>query len=109
MRWITRSFHRNIVIQLPTGHGKTLIIAALAMIIAEDLNQKVFIVSMNKFLSQYAHSLFEGMRNIGIFRQPNPNSVTYITCSELMSFSEKKLNEIVVIFDEIDRCYQDQM
>jgi hypothetical protein len=110
VRWITRSFNRNIVIQLPTGHGKTLIIAALAMIIAEDLNQKVFIVSMNKFLSQYAHSLFEGMRNIGIFPcQPKPNSVTYITCSELMSFSEKKLNEIVVIFDEIDRCYQDQM
>jgi hypothetical protein len=26
-----------------------------------------------------------------------------------MSFSEKMLNEIVVIFDEIDRCYQDQM
>jgi superfamily II DNA or RNA helicase len=39
------------VVELPTGHGKTHIIAALALIIAEDLNQIVIVVSMNAYLS----------------------------------------------------------
>jgi replicative superfamily II helicase len=30
--------HKNIVIEIPTGHGKTLIIAALALAIAADVN-----------------------------------------------------------------------
>jgi CRISPR/Cas system-associated endonuclease/helicase Cas3 len=38
VRFITESLHKNVVIEIPTGHGKTIIIAAIALAIAEDLN-----------------------------------------------------------------------
>jgi superfamily II DNA or RNA helicase len=34
VRFITQTLQKNIVVELPTGHGKTHIIAALALIIA---------------------------------------------------------------------------
>ena len=39
----------------------------------------------------------------------NANKVIYMSCSELMAFPEDNLKDCVVIFDEIDRCYQDQI
>ena len=38
VRFITESLHKNVVIEIPTGHGKTIIIAAIALAIAEDVN-----------------------------------------------------------------------
>ena len=38
VRFVTNSLKKNIVVELPTGHGKTLIIAALAMAISQDAN-----------------------------------------------------------------------
>ena len=65
---------------------------------------------MNPFLSQYGYQLFEGMRGVENFPcEVKGNKVIYMSCSELMALPEKKLTEAIVIFDEIDRCYQDQI
>jgi hypothetical protein len=33
------------------------------------------------------------------------NKVIYMSCGELMGFPEESLKDMVVIFDEIDRCF----
>ena len=69
--------------EIPTGHGKTLIIAALAIAIAiaNDANQIVLVVSMNSFLSQYAFRLFEGLRGVDNFPcDIYSNKVIYMSC-----------------------------
>ena len=38
VRFVTDILHKNIVVEIPTGHGKTLIIAALAIAISNDAN-----------------------------------------------------------------------
>jgi len=47
---------------------------------------------MNKFLSYYAKSLLEKVDGINIFPcDIKDNTVTYITCKELMNYPEKRL------------------
>ena len=61
---------------------------------------------MNKFLSYYSKSLLEKIDSINIFPcDIKDNTVTYITCEELMNYPEKRLKNFLDIFDEIDRCY----
>ena len=61
---------------------------------------------MNSFLSQYAFRLFEGMRGVDNFPcDISANKVIYMSCSELMGFPEESLKDMIVIFDEIDRCF----
>lgn len=72
--------------EIPTGHGKTLIIAALAI---ADANQIMLVVLMNAFLSQYEFRLFEGLRGVDNFPcDIHANKVIYMSCSELMGFPE---------------------
>ena len=47
---------------------------------------------MNKFLSYYSKSLLEKIDTINIFPcDIKDNTVTYITCEELMNYPEKKI------------------
>ena len=48
---------------MPTGHGKTIIIAALAKILSEHDNNKVVVVTMNNYLNHHALNNY-GISNI---------------------------------------------
>ena len=51
VRFMTHMCLKNIVLEIPTEHGKTFIIAIFALIISNNLAQLVLVVSMNLFLS----------------------------------------------------------
>jgi len=56
VHYIISEMNNNIVIELPTGHGKTPIIACLAKCIADTYPDcKVFVVTMNSYLVYHAH------------------------------------------------------
>ena len=47
------------MIELPTGHGKTPIIACLAKVLADYYKgTKVFVVTMNNYLTHHAYQNF---------------------------------------------------
>jgi len=44
----------NNIIQIPTGHGKTIIIAALARVLQDHKNEKDVLEKMNTYLNHHA-------------------------------------------------------
>jgi len=52
--YISKDVKKNIVIQVPTGHGKTIIIAVLAKALCEKDKSKVVVVTMNNYLNHHA-------------------------------------------------------
>jgi superfamily II DNA or RNA helicase len=49
---------KNNIIQVPTGHGKTIIIAALARALCDQDNGKVVVVTMNTYLNHHAFNKY---------------------------------------------------
>lgn len=94
VRFVTNVLHKNIVVDIPTGHGKNIIIDALALTIAKDPKKILLLVSMKPFLSQCEFRLFEDIRGAENFPcNIYPNKVIYINCSELMAFPEQNLKD----------------
>ena len=91
---------------MPTGHGKTIIIAALAKTFSEFDNNKVVVVTMNNYLNHHAVNNY-GISNICIKfpKKPQSGHILYISNHELMTYNEEKLKDSIIIYDEIDRCF----
>ena len=56
VHYIISEIKNNMVIELPTGHGKTPIISCLAKCLADTYpDNKIFIVTMNSYLVHHAY------------------------------------------------------
>ena len=40
---------------------------------------------------------------------PQYGKTLYVTNAQLMTYNEAKLQDAIIIYDEIDRCFQDQI
>ncbi len=61
------------MIQVPTGHGKTIIIATLAKALCEKEKGKVVVVTMNNYLNNHAMDKY-AIQNIcqRFYKLPSP-------------------------------------
>ena len=65
---------------------------------------------MNNYLTHHAYQNFTIKESYSKF--PNLNfkeGVMYMSNSELMSHSEEKLKDCIIIYDEIDQCFLDSI
>ena len=65
---------------------------------------------MNNYLNHHAFNKY-GVSNIcyKFPKLPTAGFILYLSNAELMTYSEEKLKDAIIIYDEIDRCFQDQI
>lgn len=68
------------------------------------------VVTMNNYLTHHAYKNFTISECYGKFPILNfKEGIMYLSNSELMSYSEEKLKDCIIIYDEIDRCFLDSI
>ena len=80
---------KNVLVNLGTGHGKSVVIQMLAMVLNSQQNKRVFVVCLNNFLA--AQSRIKYNKEGGI------NYLPYSTFKRMLPSED-----ILVIYDEFD-------
>lgn len=86
---------KNVICTIGTGHGKSVIILALAHTLVDILKVPVYIVTLHPFLSLFGKQKY-GKDNKYILR----NMIDYLSREDFLYKEPEK--DAVVIFDEVD-------
>jgi hypothetical protein len=63
---------------------------------------------MNTYLNYHALNKYSIPNTCNKFSaMPQYGKILYLSNAQLMSYNEAKLQDAIIIYDEIDRCFQD--
>ena len=98
----------NVLVEVPTGHGKSVLICAIARAIYDrNPSQQIFITTQTSYLKHHL-CIKHGEKQISVAFPSHGDKrqrITFIKFDELVQIPQKVLSQSIVIVDEIDQSY----